>query len=100
MLDAIGPVFGSVGLIAGFLISLPQLVKTYQVKHTKGVALSTYLLIGVTASCMLVHAISIEDTIFICLHAYHVVVTIAQLWLFWLYRENTRTGFNAEAQRR
>ena len=80
-----------IGTGTGMLIGLPQLVKTIRTKKTGDLSATTFILILITCSCLLVRAIAIEEMAFIFYYAFLIIVNSLQLFLIWKYREQNTT---------
>ena len=56
---------GWLGLALGVLVPIPQLYKIYKTRKVGDIAIWTYLILVIALSCYLIHAIIINDPIFI-----------------------------------
>jgi len=77
-----------VGTGTGMLISLPQLVKTVRTKKSNDLSATTFILILITCSCLLVRAIAIQEMAFIFYYAFLIFVNSLQLFLITKYKNN------------
>ena len=77
-----------VGTGTGMLISLPQLVKTVRIKKSNDLSATTFILILITCSCLLVRAIAIQEMAFIFYYAFLIFVNSLQLFLITKYKNN------------
>lgn len=75
-----------VGTTTGMLIGVPQLVKTIRTKKAGDLSATTFILILVTCSCLLVRAIAIKELAFIFYYTFLIFVNSLQLFLIWQYR--------------
>ena len=75
-----------VGTTTGMLIGIPQLVKTVRTKKAGDLSATTFILILVTCSCLLVRAIAIKELAFIFYYTFLIFVNSLQLFLIWKYR--------------
>ena len=76
-----------IGFITGILIGIPQIVKTIRMKSARDVSSTTFLLLLITCSCLLVRAIAIKEVAFICYYSFIILSASFQLFLIWKYRE-------------
>lgn len=76
-----------VGTGTGMLIGLPQLVKTLRTRKAGDLSATTFILILITCSCLLVRAIAIREMAFIFYYAFLIVINSLQLFLIWKYKE-------------
>lgn len=81
-----------IGTGTGMLIGLPQLVKTVRTKKAGDLSATTYLLILITCSCLLVRAITIQEAAFIIYYTFLILVNSLQLFLIRKYKEPHTTA--------
>ena len=79
-----------IGFITGILIGIPQIVKTIRMKSARDVSSTTFLLLLITCSCLLVRAIAIKEVAFICYYSFIILSASFQLFLIWKYRESDK----------
>ena len=75
-----------VGTTTGMLIGIPQLIKTAKTKKAGDLSATTFILILVTCSCLLVRAISIREMAFIFYYTFLLLTNSLQLFLIWKYK--------------
>ena len=75
-----------VGTTTGMLIGIPQLVKTVRTKKAGDLSATTFILILVTCSCLLVRAIAIRELAFVLYYAFLILINSFQLVLIWKYK--------------
>ena len=80
-----------IGFVTGMSIGVPQLVKTIKTKSARDLSATTFCLILITCSCMLVRAIVIREIAFICYYFFLILSNLLQLYLIWRYRGGTDT---------
>ena len=80
-----------IGFVTGMSIGVPQLVKTIKTRSARDLSATTFCLILVTCSCMLVRAIVIREIAFICYYCFLILSNLLQLYLIWRYRGGTDT---------
>jgi uncharacterized protein with PQ loop repeat len=78
-----------IGVVTGTLIGIPQLVKTIRTKSAGDLSVTTYVLILITCSCLLVRAVAIREIAFICYYSFLFLINSLQLFLIWRYRGQT-----------
>jgi len=83
--------FSWIGSATGMFIGIPQLVKTIRTKKTSDLSATTFILILVTCSCLLVRAIAIKEMAFIFYYSFLILVNSLQLFLIWKYKDRNRT---------
>ena len=76
---------GWIGVAAGVMVSMPQLVQSVKTKSTKGISIRTYQLLFLTVLCYLIRAIAIKEPVFIVSNSVNLIVTGAMLYLFKRY---------------
>lgn len=76
-----------IGTGTGMLIGHPQLLKTERTRKAGDLSATTFILILITCSCLLVRAIAIQELAFILYYAFLILVNSLQLFLIWRYRE-------------
>ena len=81
-----------VGSATGMFIGLPQLVKTVRTKKTSDLSATTFILILITCSCLLVRAIAIKEMAFIFYYSFLILVNSLQLFLIWKYKDRKITA--------
>ena len=79
-----------IGFITGILIGIPQIVKTIRMKSARDVSSTTFLLLLITCSCLLVRAIAIKEAAFICYYSFIILSASFQLFLIWKYRASDK----------
>jgi uncharacterized protein with PQ loop repeat len=80
------------GFVTGTLIGIPQLIKTIRSKSAGDLSATTYVLILVTCSLMLVRAVAIREMAFICYYSFLILSNLLQLFLIWRYSGQAETG--------
>jgi len=75
-----------VGTTTGMLIGIPQLVKTVRTKKAGDLSPTTFILILVTCSCLLVRAMTIREMAFIFYYSFLILINSLQLALIWKYK--------------
>ena len=65
---------GWAGVSAGVFVSIPQIIRIYQMHSSRDVAVWTYRLLVFVCACYLVRAIAIREPIFIVSNALNVVI--------------------------
>ena len=80
-----------VGTTTGMLVGIPQLIKTLRTKKTSDLSATTFILIVITCSCLLVRAIAIREPAFILYYTFLVFINSLQLFLIWKYKERKVT---------
>jgi uncharacterized protein with PQ loop repeat len=75
-----------VGTTTGIFIGIPQLLKTVRTKKAGDLSATTFILILVTCSCLLVRAITIREVAFIFYYTFLIVINSLQLLLIWKYK--------------
>ncbi len=81
-----------IGFVTGMSIGVPQLVKTLKTKSVSDLSATTFVLILITCSCLLVRAIAIKEMAFACYDSFLVVVNSLQLFLIWKYKDRKITA--------
>jgi len=81
-----------IGSATGMFIGLPQLVKTVRTKKTSDLSATTFILILVTCSCLLVRAIAFKELAFIFYYTFLILINSLQLFLIWNYKDRNRTA--------
>jgi uncharacterized protein with PQ loop repeat len=76
---------GWLGVAFGVSVSIPQLVKSFRTRSTRGLSKHTYQLLLVAISCYLIRAIAVRDPVFIVSNSAGLVITAAILYLFRRY---------------
>ena len=79
-----------IGFVTGILIGIPQIVKTIRMKSARDVSSTTFLLLLITCSCLLVRAIAIKEVAFICYYSFIILSASFQLFLIWKYRASDK----------
>ncbi len=69
----VGYVAGWLGVICGFAVAPPQLIKILRSKNTDGISLMTYVFLFLALICYLIHAIYINSTVFIVAQSINLV---------------------------
>jgi uncharacterized protein with PQ loop repeat len=80
-----------IGFVTGLSIGVPQIVKTVKTKSARDLSATTFCLILITCSCMLVRAIVIREIAFICYYSFLILINVLQLYLIWRYRGERNT---------
>jgi len=80
-----------VGTATGMFIGIPQLVKTVRTRKTGDLSATTFNLILVTCSCLLVRAIAIKEMAFIFYYTFLILLNSLQLFLIWKYKDRATT---------
>ena len=80
-----------IGSATGMLIGIPQLVKTVRTKKAGDLSATTFVLILITCSCLLVRAIAIKELAFMVYYTFLILVNSIQLYLIWKYKERNVT---------
>lgn len=75
-----------VGTTTGVLIGIPQLLKTVRTKKAGDLSATTFILILVTCSCLLVRAIAIRELAFVLYYTFLIFINSFQLVLIWKYK--------------
>lgn len=75
-----------VGTTTGMLIGIPQLLKTVRTKKAGDLSATTFILILVTCSCLLVRAIAIREPAFVLYYSFLILLNSLQLVLIWKYK--------------
>jgi uncharacterized protein with PQ loop repeat len=68
------------------LIGIPQLLKTVRTKKAGDLSATTFILILVTCSCLLVRAIAIREPAFVLYYSFLILINSLQLLLIWKYK--------------
>jgi len=76
-----------IGSATGMLIGIPQLVKTVRTKKAGDLSATTFVLILITCSCLLVRAIAIKELAFIFYYTFLILINSLQLFLIWKYKD-------------
>jgi uncharacterized protein with PQ loop repeat len=87
----VSQVLSWIGFVTGMAIGVPQLVKTIKTKSARDLSATTFGLILITCSCMLVRAIVIREIAFICYYSCLILSNLLQLYLIWRYRDGAYT---------
>jgi len=74
-----------VGFVTGISIGIPQIMKTVKMKSARDVSYTTFFLILITCSCLLIRAVAIRETAFICYYSFVILSASLQLLLMWRY---------------
>ena len=74
---------GWAGVTAGAFVSIPQIIRIYQRRSSRDVAVWTYRLLVFVCACYLVRAVAIQEPIFIVSNAINVVIAA---WVLMLKR--------------
>ena len=82
----ISQILSWVGTTTGMLIGIPQLVRTVRTKKAGDLSATTFILILVTCSCLLVRAIAIREMAFIFYYTFLILFNSLQLVLIWKYK--------------
>ena len=80
-----------IGSATGMFIGIPQLVKTLRTKKTSDLSATTFVLILITCSCLLVRAIAIKELAFIFYYTFLIIINSLQLFLIWRYKDRNMT---------
>ena len=80
-----------IGTATGMFIGIPQLVKTVRTKKTGDLSGTTFILILITCSCLLVRAIAIKEPAFIFYYTFLILINSLQLFLIWRYKDRNIT---------
>jgi uncharacterized protein with PQ loop repeat len=75
-----------IGTATGMFTSIPQLVKTIRTKKVEGLSATTFILIVVTCSCLLIRAIAIKEMAFIFYYTLLLILNSLQIFLIWKYK--------------
>ena len=75
--------------IALFAVFYPSVINT---KKTGDLSGTTFTLILITCSCLLVRAIAIKELAFIFYYAFLIFVNSLQLFLIWRYKDRNITA--------
>ena len=75
-----------VGTMTGMLIGIPQLFKTIKTKKAGDLSATTFILILVTCSCLLVRAITIREMAFIFYYTFLILINSLQPFLIWKFK--------------
>ena len=81
-----------IGSATGMFIGIPQLVKTVRTKKAADLSATTFILILITCSCLLVRAIAIEELAFIFYYTFLILINSLQLFLIWKYKDQHVTA--------
>jgi len=81
-----------IGFVVGMFIGVPQLVKTVRTKKAGDLSPTTFVLILITCSCLLVRAITIKELAFVCYYVFLIFINSLQLFLIWKYRDRKITS--------
>lgn len=76
-----------IGFVTGMSIGIPQLVKTLKTKSVSDLSATTFVLILITCSCLLVRAIAIQELAFVCYYSLLIFINSLQLFLIWKYKD-------------
>jgi uncharacterized protein with PQ loop repeat len=76
-----------IGFVMGMLIGIPQIVKTIKIKSARDLSATTFVLILITCSCMLVRAVAIREVAFVCYYCFLILSNLLQLSLIWKYKD-------------
>ncbi len=76
-----------IGTTTGMFTSIPQLVKTIKTRKVGDLSPTTFVLIVITCSCLLVRMIVIHEMAFIFYYTALVLINSLQLFLIWKYRQ-------------
>lgn len=79
-------IIGYIGFFFGVLVSVPQVIKSYRAKSTKGVSSLTYIFLLIAVCCYLVRAIAIKEWVFIFSNSFQIVITLTMLDLMQRYK--------------
>ena len=74
-----------IGFVTGISIGIPQIVKTIRMKSARDVSYTSFFLIVITCSCLLIRATAIKETAFICYYSFVILSASFQLLLMWRY---------------
>ncbi|HEU0295903.1 MAG TPA: SemiSWEET family transporter [Anaerolineales bacterium] len=80
-----------IGTSTGMLIGIPQLIKTIKTKKASDLSATTFILILITCSCLLVRAIAIQELAFIFYYTFLILINSLQLSLIWKYKDQSTT---------
>jgi len=83
----VSQVLSWIGFVTGMSIGVPQLVKTIKTRSARDLSATTFCLILITCSCMLVRAIVIRETALVCYYSFLILANLLQLTLIWRYRD-------------
>lgn len=81
----ISEIMSWIGFAAGALLGIPQIIKTIKTKSARDLSLMTFVLILVSCTCLLVRAIAIRETSFICYYAILILSSAFQIFLICKY---------------
>ena len=76
-----------IGFVTGMSIGIPQLIKTIKTRSAGDLSATTFLLILVTCSCLLVRAVAIGEIAFICYYSFLILTNLLQLFLIWKFKD-------------
>ena len=76
-----------IGSATGMFIGIPQLAKTVKTKKAGDLSATTFVLILITCSCLLVRAIAIKELAFIFYYTFLILINSLQLFLIWKYKD-------------
>ena len=72
---------GWLGVAFGLFVAPPQLYKILKTGKTEGISLATYTFLALALVCYLIHAILIQDAVFIVAQSVNLVTNSVILWL-------------------
>lgn len=79
-------IIGWLGIILGLFVAPLQLIRIIKTKKVDGISLGTYIFLNLAMVCYLIHAININDTVFIVAQGVNLVANIAVLILLLKYK--------------
>jgi uncharacterized protein with PQ loop repeat len=80
-----------IGTATGMFIGIPQLVKTIRTEKAGDLSATTFVLILITCSCLLIWAIAIQEPAFIFYYTFLILINSLQLFLIWKYKDRNLT---------
>ena len=75
------PIIGWLGVAFGLLVAPPQLYKILKKRNTNGISLLTYIFLCLALVAYLIHAINIQDPVFIVAQSVNITVNFVILIL-------------------
>ena len=85
-------IFGWLGTAIGMCVGIPQLVKTIRTKKTGDLSATTFILIVMTCSCLLIRVIVIKEAALIFYYIFLIFINSLQIFLIWKYRDRNTTA--------
>jgi len=77
--ERIGEMIGWFGVLFGLFVAPAQLLRILRTGETRGISLCTYIFLLLALTCYLVHAIMIQDPVFIVAQAINMLSNAAIL---------------------